>query len=87
LDAIHCPLEQNPVIEVNHMPGHLLGCATCANSFREGGGDAIGWSIMALLVIIAAVLFGVGFFMIRIARRESALLDPALCDDPVQRNP
>lgn len=74
-------MEQNPVIELNHMLGSLLACPTCVNSFREGGGDAIGWSIMALLVIIAAVLFGVGFFMVRIARRESALLDPELQDE------
>ena len=63
------------------MLGYLLGCPTCANSFREGGGDAIGWSIMALLVIIVAVLFGVGFFMIRLARREQDFLDPELRDE------
>lgn len=63
------------------MLGYLLGCPTCANSFREGGGDAIGWSIMALLVIIALVLFGIGFFMIRLARRERHFLDPELQDE------
>jgi len=66
------------------MLGYLLGCPTCANSFREGGGDAIGWSIMALLVIISAVLFGIGFCMIRLARRERDFLDPELRDDPIQ---
>ena len=65
------------------MLGNLLGCATCANTFREGGGDAIGWSIMALLLVIVAVLSAIGFFMIRLARRERAFLDPELRDDPI----
>jgi hypothetical protein len=58
-----------------------LACTTCANSFQEAGGNAAGWAIMFLLVVIVAVLSGVGFFMTRIARREHAALDPQFRDD------
>lgn len=47
----------------------------------EGGGDAAGWSIFFLLGIILAVLGGIVFCMIRIARRERLNFDPALSDD------
>jgi hypothetical protein len=49
----------------------------------EGGGDAAGWSIFFLLVVIVAMLSGIGFFMFRIARREKAHFDPAYADDYV----
>jgi hypothetical protein len=63
-------------------PISLLACTTCRVSF-EASGDSIGYSIFALLVLILAVLSAVGFFMIRMARRESASLDPELRDDYV----
>ena len=58
----------------------FAGAQLCA-----GGGDAAGWSIFFLLVVIVAMLGGVAFFMFRIARREKRHFDPALCDgfDPV----
>lgn len=64
---------------------NLLACSTCRVSMVEGGGDAAGWSIFFLLVVIVAMLGGVTFFMFRIARREKRHFDPALCDgfDPV----
>ena len=69
-------------------PIQLLACPTCVNSFREAGGDAIGWSIMALLAVIAAVLLGIGLCMFRLARRERDFLDPELRDDfPGGRQP
>ena len=49
----------------------------------QGGGDAAGYSIFALLLVILAMLGGIGFFMIRMARREQANLEPELCDDYV----
>ncbi len=49
----------------------------------EGGGDAAGWSIFFLLIVILSMLGAVGFFMVRLARRESANLDPELQDDYV----
>jgi hypothetical protein len=47
----------------------------------EGGGDAAGWSIFFLLVVILAMLGGIAFFMFRIARREKEYFDPTLSDD------
>lgn len=46
-----------------------------------GGGDAAGWSIFFMLVVILAVLSGVVFVLVRMARREAAHLDPELQDD------
>jgi hypothetical protein len=50
----------------------------------EGGGDAAGYSIFALLVVILSVLGGVGFYMIRIISRGDKDLDPELRDDYVR---
>jgi hypothetical protein len=60
---------------------NLLACSTCRVSMIEGGGDAAGWSIFFLLVVILAMLGGVAFCMFRIARREREHFDPSLSDD------
>ncbi len=49
----------------------------------EGGGDAAGWSIFFLLVVILGILAGVAYFMIRIIKREREHFDPTLSDDYV----
>ena len=64
----------------------ILSCATCRVTMIEGGGDAAGWSIFALLVIILAMMSTVAFFMVKIARRERQFLDPELIDDYVPGN-
>jgi len=48
-----------------------------------GGGDAAGWSILFLLVVILTILTGVVFFLARIMRRDAESLDPELRDDYV----
>ncbi|MGB6220957.1 hypothetical protein [Haloferula sp.] len=58
----------------------LLACATCANNFR-GDGNAAGWSIFFMLMVIVPMLAGVVFCMVRLARREGASLDPELRDE------
>ena len=63
---------------------NILACPTCASSF-EASGDSIGYSIFFLLIVILAVLSGVGFFMVRIIKRESNNLDPELRDDFVSQ--
>jgi hypothetical protein len=63
-------------------PIHFLACSTCGSSF-EAAGDSIGYSILFLLLIIVALLAGIAFFMVRLARRENANLDPELRDDYV----
>ncbi len=60
---------------------NLIACSTCRVNFSEAGGDAAGYSIFALLIVILAVLSGVGFFMTRLIRRENDNLDPELRDD------
>ena len=60
----------------------LLACTTCANNFADATGpNAASWSIMFLLVVIVGMLGAIGFFMVRIARREHENLDPELRDD------
>jgi hypothetical protein len=61
-----------------------LACSTCRTSMIEGGGDAAGYSIFALLVVILSVLGGVGFYMIRMIFRDGKNLDPELQDDYVR---
>ncbi|MBX3741666.1 MAG: hypothetical protein KF712_11790 [Akkermansiaceae bacterium] len=60
-----------------------LACATCQANMAAGG-DAAGYSIFFLLIVILAVLGGVIFCMARMMRREQASLDPALQDDYVR---
>ena len=57
-----------------------LACTTCANAFKEGGGDAAGWSILFMLAMIVPVLGATGVWMIRIVRREREALDPKYAD-------
>jgi len=64
----------------------FLSCATCQANMALGGGDAAGWSIFFLLIVILAVLGGVIFFMVRLMKRESSNLDPALNDEYVRPN-
>ena len=59
-----------------------LACSTCANSFAEGGGNAAGFAILFMLCVIVPVMAAIAFFMVRIARREHAALDPEFRDDP-----
>ena len=60
-----------------------LACSTCRVTMVAGGGEAAGWSIFFLLVVILAMLGGIGVFMFRLARREKEHLDPTLSDDYV----
>ncbi|MFT3991993.1 MAG: hypothetical protein QM680_11340 [Luteolibacter sp.] len=61
----------------------LLACSTCRVTMVAGGGDAAGWSIFAMLIVILLMLAGIVFFMIRLVRRERASFDPSLSDDYV----
>lgn len=58
----------------------ILACPTCANNFSEAGGNAAGWAIMFMVVVVVAMLSTIGFFMVRIAKRESEGLDPQYQD-------
>lgn len=67
---------------MNLLP-QFLACSTCRDTMIVGGGDAAGWSIFFLLGLILAILGGVGYFMVFLARREKANLDPTLSDNYV----
>ncbi len=60
-----------------------IACSTCQITMAEGGGDAAGWSILFLLVVILAMLGGIVGLMFRMIRRGDRMLDPELCDDYV----
>lgn len=64
------------------MNDSFLACLTCAKNFADHT-NAIGWAIFALLALILPMLGGVVFFMIRLARRSDAALDPELRDEPL----
>ena len=57
-----------------------LACTTCARAFHAAGGNAAGLAILFLLFVILAVLVSVSFLMVRMARRESANLEPEYRD-------
>lgn len=59
----------------------IVACSTCANAFKHAGGNAGGWAIGVMLMCIVPLASGVLFFMIRMARREKAGLDPQYLDD------
>lgn len=65
---------------MNFLP-QILACSTCRETMIAGGGDAAGWSIFCLLGVVLAMLGGVGFFMVFLARREKENIDPTLSDD------
>jgi hypothetical protein len=59
----------------------FLACATCASNFAGENANAAGLSILFLLLVIVALLGGIGICMVRIARREQENLDPELRDE------
>jgi len=59
----------------------ILACSTCASAFQHAGDDAAGWSIAVMLFVIIPLAIGVVWSFVRLARRESAALDPKYCDD------
>lgn len=61
----------------------ILACSTCANAFKHAGGDAAGWAIAIMLIMIVPLALGSFWFIFRMARRESANLDSRYCDDYV----
>ncbi len=60
---------------------NLIACATCANNFVDQDTNAAGWAILFMLGVVLPILASIVFFMVRLARRANANLDPELCDD------
>jgi membrane protein insertase Oxa1/YidC/SpoIIIJ len=59
----------------------VLACTTCAKAFHAAGGNAAGLAILFLLVVILALLSGVVFLFVRMARKQQALLPAEYRDD------
>ena len=64
----------------------IVACSTCAHSFQQAGGNAAGWAIMLMVLIIMPMAAGIVFFIARIARREAEALDPQFQDVQASRS-
>ena len=51
-----------------------LACQACVEAFRAAGGDAAGWSIFAMLMVVVFMMVVVGVSMARIAKRQKHAL-------------
>jgi len=60
----------------------ILGCQACIEAFKSAGGQAAGWSIAFMLVIVALMMTGVGVCMARIGARQKAVM-PDKYRDPL----
>jgi hypothetical protein len=58
----------------------LLGCATCVENSKNDTTDAAGWAIFLMLCVILPLLGTVIFFIVRMARRAAAALEPEFRD-------
>ncbi len=60
-----------------------LACAVCAKAFQhgDGSGDAAGWAIFFMLCVVVPMICGIGFFIVRMVRREGKNLDPQFQDN------
>ena len=58
----------------------LIACATCQLNNQGDTTNAAGWSIFFLLGAILLVLGTVVFFIVRMARRSAAALEPEFRD-------
>lgn len=59
----------------------ITACSVCMGSGKEQiGSVAAGYAMLVMLLIILPMLCAIIFFVMRMARRETANLDPALSD-------
>ena len=65
----------------------ILACSSCRTTMVVGGGEAASWSIFFLLIVILAMMGSIGFFMIRLGRREKRHFDPSLSDNYIHPGP
>ena len=58
-----------------------LGCLTCAKAFEHAGGNAAGYAILTMLILLVLVLGTLFVVMVRMGRRSAQNLDPQFQDD------
>ena len=51
---------------------NIIACTACVEAFRQAGGEAAGWAIMFMLVVVFGMMVGVGVCMAKIAKRQKA---------------
>lgn len=60
---------------------NTLACSVCMGTGKEHlDSVAAGYAMLVMLLIIIPMLTAIIFFIVRMARRENANLDPALSD-------
>lgn len=60
---------------------NTIACAVCmGNGAGHKDSVAAGYAMLVMLLIILPLLCTIIFFIVRMAKRERANLDPALCD-------
>jgi type IV secretory pathway TrbD component len=59
----------------------ITACSVCMGAGKDHiGSVAAGYAMLVMLLIILPMLGSIIFFVARMARRETANLDPSLCD-------
>ena len=58
-----------------------LACQACVEAFKGAGGDAAGWSIFAMLMVVFFMMVVVGVSMARLGKRQKKAM-PAKYRDP-----
>ena len=62
---------------------YQLSCLTCARAFEHAGGNAAGYAILLMLIVLVFVLGTVAIIMVRMGRRSKACLEDCYRDDYV----
>lgn len=52
------------------MPFSLLSCQACIEAFKSAGGDAVGFAIGFMLIIVAGMMVGIGYCMSKIGKKQ-----------------
>lgn len=51
----------------------IFACQACVEAFRSAGGEAAGWAIAFMLLVVVSVMFLVSFSMFRIGLKTDSL--------------
>ncbi len=60
----------------------ILGCQACIEAFKSAGGNAAGWAIFTMLVVVAFMMVTVGVTMARLGKRQKEAM-PSKYKDPL----
>lgn len=60
----------------------ILGCQACIEAFKSAGGEAAGWAIFFMLIIVALMMLTIGVSMARIGLKQKVAM-PNKYKDPL----